>query len=152
MALSPMVAWAREHGLVTTGKKSWAIELRILTSDDEPTAVSSRTGTELWMRIADDHYWVDFQLGGDRFSCCMFKGAAEPKYTSHDFDLPVPELATFDRWFADLEARFRITFPRKRMWIKSNIKGGRDVMVAWIERGFVRTASAPKPARRRSKA
>ena len=52
----------------------------------------------------------------------------------------------------DLEARFRIKFPRTRMWIKSNVKGGRDAMVAWIERGFVRTATASKPARRRSKA
>ncbi len=137
MATSPTTAWARAHGLVTAGKKAWAIEFRILANNDLPGSVSSRRGTELWMRIASDHFWVDFQHAGNRFSYVKFKGSAEPKYTARALDLPDPELATFGAWFSDIEARFRRKFPRKRMWVLSNIKGGRDAIVAWIERGFV---------------
>jgi hypothetical protein len=103
------------------------------------------------MRIASDHYWVDFSHAGQRFSYVKFKGAATPKYTAHAFDLPVPELPTFAAWVHAVEARFRVKLRRNRMWVLSNIKGGRDAMVAWIESDFVRIASRPKPARRRSK-
>jgi len=155
MATSPITAWARTHGLVTAGKKAWAIEFRIVANNDLPGSVSSRQATELWMRIASDHYWVDFQHAGQCFSYVKFKGVAEPQYSARDFDLPEPELATFGAWFSAVEARFRRKFPRKRIWVLSNIKGGRDVIVAWIESGFAsepkaKSSSAPKRARRRS--
>jgi hypothetical protein len=135
MAAFATTAWARKAKLATAGK-DWEIRFQLLANGKRPTgAVTSLRSTSFWMLIARDLYWVDFQHLGKQDSIAVGRDGTVERHWNQ-LGIRTPELATFAAWFADMEATIGKPFLRNRMWVQSNIKGGRDAVVGWIENGF----------------
>lgn len=127
--------WARKADLLPPVGKDWAIEFRLLANGKMPGPVTtSLTVTELWMKIAKDYYWVVIEHRGKRDSTIV-----EPRRVRHqcsDLSLPAPKLHTFGNWVAAVEEKIGKSFVRDKVWVQSNVKGGRDAIVAWIQNGY----------------
>jgi len=124
--------WFKRAKLMPTSRP-WSVEFRLLANGKRPTAITtSLRSTELWVRIAKDHYWVEIQHGGKRSSYVIHQ-SGDVKQPWSELALPAPKLATFGAWLAAAEAKIGKTFRRDLPWVKSNVKGGRDAIVRWIE-------------------
>jgi hypothetical protein len=136
MALFPTTTWARKAELLPPVGKEWEIQFRLLANGKKPTdSTTSLRSTELWMLIGKSIYWVDIQHGGKRDSVSLWRGA-KPHRHYNELGLPDPPFETFGKWVARAEAKFGKEFRRDKIWVRSNLKGGRDAVVAWIQNGY----------------
>jgi hypothetical protein len=127
--------WARKADLLPPVGKDWAIELRLLANGKMPGPITmSNTVTELWMMIGKQLYWVDVQHRGKRDSIAVSSKGV--RYHYNDMKLPPPKLHAFGAWMAAFENKIGKTFHRDKIWVRSNVKGGRDAVVAWIQNGY----------------
>jgi len=136
MAVFPTTTWLNKAKLHPPVGKDWEIQFRLLANGKMPISAStSNRSTELWMMISRDVFWVDIQHGGKRDSISIARGE---KWARHynQLRLPDPSLTSFAPWLASAEERFGKAFHRDKVWVQSNVKGGRDAVVAWIQNGF----------------
>lgn len=135
MAVFATTTWARKAGLSTKGR-DWDIRVHLLANGKHPTGVGSRRGTELFVILCPDLYWIDIMHGGKRSDWVVKRSGGLEQSRDRELDLPAPSLATFGSWVATAEAAIGKTFRRDKLWVQSNIKGGRDAIVTWVENGF----------------
>jgi len=136
MATFPTKVWMRKAKLLPPVGKEWEIQFRLLANGKMPIDRStSNNSTELWMMISKSVYWVDIQHRGKRDSISIWnRGTFQRHY--NQLKLPDPPLDTFATWLAKAERKFGKQFRTDKVWVRSNVKGGRDAVVEWIQNGY----------------
>jgi hypothetical protein len=122
--------WAKSIGIDVPKKKSWRLDMILLTTGKTPEFLLPMTAPGCSLVVTESMWWVTVCRNRKRFSHAQWwKARAQ---VERDFDLPNPRLRSIRGWLSIVEAAWDVEFRRDRPYVASTVKGGAKAFAKWI--------------------
>jgi len=125
-----VAAWLRDRGIYPAAGKRWRVQIA-LELNDRPASFGF-AATKIHLTI-DPESWSFVFAHGDRTSTIHIGSyPAARDRDEHRLLMMTPVLKRFGTLVRDLEARYRIFFPRHHAAVQTDLAGGEPMIRAWI--------------------
>jgi hypothetical protein len=125
-----VAAWLRDRGIYPEARKHWRVQIAFEVNDRPATFGFAPTKLQLTI---EPEAWGYLFTHSDRTSTIHVTTYATARdRDEHRLLAMTPALKRFGTLVRDLEARYRIFFPRHHAAIRSDLQGGEPMIRAWI--------------------
>lgn len=122
--------WLRDRGIILPTSKTWRIQIA-LEVNNRPASFAFAP-TKFQLTIAHDSWGFVF-VHGDRTSTIHVTNMATARDgDEHRLLAMTPPLKRIGILLRDLEARYRLFFPRHHAAVKTDLPGSEPMIRAWI--------------------
>jgi hypothetical protein len=125
-----VAAWLRDRGIYPATGKPWRVQIALEVNDRPATFGFAATKLHITIEPAS---WGYVFTHGDRTSTIHVTTFATARdQDEHRLLAMTPALKRFGTLVRDLEARYRIFFPRHHAALRTDLPGGEPMIRAWL--------------------
>lgn len=125
-----VAAWLSDRGIFAAVGKPWRVQIA-LEVNDRPASFGFAT-TKLHITIDPAAWGYTFTHGGRSSTIYVTSYPMARDGDEHRLLAMTPQLRHFGTLVRDLEARYRIFFPRHHAALRSDLQGGEPMIRAWV--------------------
>lgn len=125
-----VAAWLRDRGIYPEARKHWRVQIAFEVNN-RPASFGF-TATKLQITIEPESWGYMFTHADRTSTIHVTTYATARDLDEHRLLAMTPALKRFGTLVRDLEARYRIFFPRHHAAIRSDLQGGEPMIRAWI--------------------
>ncbi|MBA3819463.1 MAG: hypothetical protein H0X17_11265 [Deltaproteobacteria bacterium] len=123
-------AWLRDRGLYAPAQGRWRVQVALEVNDRPASFMFAPTKFQLTI---DPDAWGFLFVHGDRTSTIQVTNLASARDADeHRLLAMTPPLKRIGSLVRDLEARYRMFFPRHHAAVRSELSGSEPMIRAWV--------------------